>query len=961
VVATDLGTETECDNPWVVPLPVLLQQAYVTPREAEVLQALGARLTNAEIAEELVISVRTVESHVSALLGKLAVPDRRALAVVAHEVFREPTLGAVRFPAVLADTLAAPPGFREGVGRVEERARLYALIQDVAARRRRHLAVIAGDSGIGKTWLAATAAQYGIAAGALVLHGRCDEQAIVPFQALIEAIEPLVAVGSDPRWDAIGASITSAAGRYALFERFDRLLAARPEPILLVIDDAQWADPSGLQLLRHLMRHVDRSPLLVIATTRPEGLDPLHPLAAALATAGSEGSVEVLPLEGLSLTDVEAIAVDIADAWPERVRDAWTRTGGNPFFVRELLRRPADEASLPATARDAIARRIAGLGVPVAQVLTAAAIAGEGFRPDVVSEALGGDRERHAEALDTAYRAGLVGPGKDGRGECRFAHAIIREALVAVTPPSRQVALHLALAAVLERMPRGPTSLPDIAHHRHAALPAGDPVAARRAALAAASAAMNRYAYEVGASCAGMALDALDAGGAEALEDADRAAVLLVRGTARLKGGDLGLASDDLTMALDLARRAADPNLAARAVLGWSSAAPRWERNPELRAALEEVLAHRIEDRGLRAELRAALVRARYFDQRRVERLGLAKDAIRDARAARRPETLASVLATIHAALWAPEDLDERAAMAEEVVAVARSSGHADLEASGLGWLVADRLEAGDVVGADHAIRRHAQLATRLKQRLLLRDVELWRAMRAMLDGHLDTVAPTIERARDLGEAAHDPAVEPIYWVQRYWLACERGQMGELDDLVGPCERFASIYGHVPAWRAALALLHARRDDRDAARQVFETLAADDFTKIPRDFVWLNAMTYLAEACAYLGDADRAVTLYQYLLPFASRVALIDRALACKGSVARYLGLLAGTMGDASKAVTHLEIAAECHDAMGARPLAERARRESAAVRAARPLGESMAAPTDRSSPRSGEPTGSSA
>ena len=200
--------------------------------------------------------------------------------------------------------------------------------------------------------------------------------------------------------------------------------------------------------------------------------------------------------------------------------------------------------------------------------------------------------------------------------------------------------------------------------------------------------------------------------------------------------------------------------------------------------------------------------------------------------------------------------------------------------------------------------------------------------MRAMLDGRFDDAHVMIERARDMGEAAGDPAVEPTYWVQRYWLGCEQGRRDELDALVEPCARFARLYKHVPAWRAALALLHARRVDPAAARREYEDLAAGDFVTIPRDFVWLNAVTYLAETCAFLGDAGRATVLYALLLPYAGRLVLIDRALACRGSVERFLGLLAATTGDGETASRHLDAAVRRHDAMGARPLAERSRRE---------------------------------
>ncbi len=927
VVSTESATEARCDNLRAVQLPEALRQANVTPREAEVLEALGSRLTNAEIADRFVISVRTVESHVSALLGKLDATDRRALARIAADIYRDSSVRPVGFPRTLDDALPSQAHGSALVGRDSELARLRARHAQVVVEGRRRLAVIVGDPGIGKTALAATIAREAHLGGAVVLHGRSDAEAVVSFQAFAEAVRPLI----DGANDAVSALLAEgqASGpieRYGLFERFDRLLSARSGAIVLVLDDAQWLDPSGLQLLRHLLRGGGHSPLLLIATTRPEGMDPGHPFAATVATEASTTTIESLRLTGLSLTEVEAMARDVGPASADRVREAWRRTGGNPFFARELLRRPAGEASLPSTARDAIARRVVGLGSGVSEALTTAAVLGEGFRSDVVASMLRTEAGQSASAIDSAWRAGLITTG-NGRDEYRFAHAIVRDALLEITPPGRRAALHLAAAEVLERT-GARAALPEIAHHRHAALPMGDPNAACRAALAAAEAATDRYAYEVAATYASMALDALDAGGAEANEDAERAAVLIVRGEAHLRAADLALATGDFRTALDHAWRAGDERRAAQAVLGWAAASPRWEQNPELGAALAEVLDRGTDDLAIRAGLRASLARVRYFEGDRDVRVQLSRDAVADARASGRADALASVLSTTHAALWAPEDLDERIAVSEEVVWLGRRSGHHELEAHGLGWLVADRLEAGDVSATDRALAQHAVLASRLRQRLLLRDVELWRAMRAMLDGRFDDAHVMIERARDMGEAAGDPAVEPTYWVQRYWLGCEQGRRDELDALVEPCARFARLYKHVPAWRAALALLHARRGDPAAARREYEDLAAGDFVTIPRDFVWLNAVTYLAETCAFLGDAGRATVLYALLLPYAGRLVLIDRALACRGSVERFLGLLAATTGDSETASRHLDAAVRRHDAMGARPLAERSRRE---------------------------------
>jgi hypothetical protein len=153
-----------------------------------------------------------------------------------------------------------------------------------------------------------------------------------------------------------------------------------------------------------------------------------------------------------------------------------------------------------------------------------------------------------------------------------------------------------------------------------------------------------------------------------------------------------------------------------------------------------------------------------------------------------------------------------------------------------------------------------------------------------------------------------------------------------MDELVAPCERIVAANRDVPAWKAALAMLHARRRDRESARSCLEPLAVDQFTAIPRDVVWLNAMTYLAETCSFLEDADCARVLLRALEPYGSRVALIDRGLACKGSVDRFLGLLAATAGDHERAAHHLRLALGAHEAMAAQPLVERTTRELARV-----------------------------
>ena len=91
-------------------------------------------------------------------------------------------------------------------------------------------------------------------------------------------------------------------------------------------------------------------------------------------------------------------------------------------------------------------------------------------------------------------------------------------------------------------------------------------------------------------------------------------------------------------------------------------------------------------------------------------------------------------------------------------------------------------------------------------------------------------------------------------------------------------------------------------------------------------------MTYLAETCSIIDDREGATTLTNALTPYTGRMALIDRGLACKGSVHRFLGLLAATTGDLDSATRHLQHALTQHQSMAARPLLERTQRELSTI-----------------------------
>jgi DNA-binding CsgD family transcriptional regulator len=155
------------------------------------------------------------------------------------------------------------------------------------------------------------------------------------------------------------------------------------------------------------------------------------------------------------------------------------------------------------------------------------------------------------------------------------------------------------------------------------------------------------------------------------------------------------------------------------------------------------------------------------------------------------------------------------------------------------------------------------------------------------------------------------------FGIQMFTIRREQGRLRE----VAPVLRsFGQRHTLASSWRPGLALLYSELGLEHEARDVFEHLAADDFTSIPRDTLWASCIAYLAEVCAFLRDVPRAATLYQLLLPYAQRSIMAGGHTACLASASRYLGLLAATMSRWEAAEAHCQDALEMHIRMGAKP-----------------------------------------
>jgi DNA-binding SARP family transcriptional activator len=367
------------------------------------------------------------------------------------------------------------------VGRDAELARLRRLRSAVSETTR--VGLIAGEAGSGKTRLAARFAVETAAEGTAVLYGSCGEQALVPLEPFAEAL----GTRGEPGLDA------------ALVE--ERLAAAPGNRVLLVLDDLQWADRVTLALLCRIVRGPLSSRLIVIATYREDAAD--APLYGTLADIRRNCEVERVELGGLGLAEVAALiggAFETSAAAAE-ARTIHNRTGGNPFYVRELARHVAERPAtafvdVPEGIRDVVRARMKRLSAGCADALGAAAVLGDSFEVAVLAAVTGVEDPALQRILDEVAEAGLVEELSAGR--YRFAHRLTRDAVYAGLGPSKRARLHAAAASALaEQHGLEPgRRLGEIALHRcEAAGEAGDAEAVDLAAGAAAIA-MDEGAYE---------------------------------------------------------------------------------------------------------------------------------------------------------------------------------------------------------------------------------------------------------------------------------------------------------------------------------------------------------------------------------------------------------------------------------------------------------------------------------
>ncbi|MEX2556435.1 MAG: AAA family ATPase [Actinomycetota bacterium] len=839
---------------------------------------------------------------------------------------------------------------------------------------RREFALLTGEPGIGKTRMAMELARSVHSDGAVVLYGRCDEENLVPYQPFVEIVRHLAGV-IDPDFlrEMLGpgggelARIVPELGqripnlpepirgdpdgeRYRLFEAvasFMKTLAGA-SPLLLLLDDLHWADTPTLLLLKYILRSTVDARLLVLGTAREAEVAPDHALGEMLADIRREHSFERVSLTGLEEPELTPMIA----AWAERapppyfVRAIHCETEGNPFFVGEVLRHLRDSGvipepgaewgtelavekfGIPQGVREVIGHRLSRLSEPCNRALSLASVAGRRFGLDVLERIADLSGDRLLEAIEEARAAGVIEEEPGAADRYAFAHALIRETLYEALSTSRRLRLHRQIGEALEALHlRDPEPyLAELAYHFVEAASLGDLERAVDYATRAGHRALAQLAFEEAATHYARALDVL--GRAAAVDEKRRSELLLALGEAQTKAGDKSVAKETLLQAVTSARAAAAAEVIARGALlyvgstEWSTALFEGDEHPQI-ALLEEalnVLPQR--DEALRVMVLARLAVALYWTNSqdlRDRAEPMSKEALEVARRTGNPAAIAAALEARWYAFWQGENVEDRITDCREALRLARDSGDREQEMRLRRLLIFDSLQLGDASAAQHEIEAHARLAEEVRQPKYAAYTAMFASTKATMEGRYAEGSLYARRAFDIGQG------EGGMWaISGGFFSTQMMMIWRVDGSLlewEPGLREAAETIPIPATRAAMALFLCDLGKLDDARVVFDGLAKDDFRGIQRDFAWLHAIAFLAEVCAALDDTSRAKTLYELLLPYATRNLVSGPpALASFGPVARHLGQLAATLGRTRDAVDHFEAALRMTRDMGARP-----------------------------------------
>jgi DNA-binding CsgD family transcriptional regulator len=731
------------------------------------------------------------------------------------------------------------------------------------------LLLVEGDPGVGKTALLAAAAEIAAAEGLGVLSARGGElEATGGFGVVQQLLERSLAeadAGERERLLAGAASLAAAPlglappglpldpaqARHGLYWLFANL--AEREPLALLIDDAQWADPPSLDWLLYLVRRIERLPVLVVVAHAPGEPAAARPFLDALAVEPAAETIRPAPLsEAGTAAALAALDGGVVEEAFARACHAWT--GGNPHFVAETSTELAAEGL--ASGPEAIERlrslapervaavtqlRLGRLSAEACELAAALAVLGGEAPLDQAAELAGLAREDAVAAADELAGARFIAVAP----RPRFLAPMIGRAVYERLGPARRDADHGRAARLLDG--DGAEAGAVAAHLLHTA-PAGDPWAVERLRAAATE--------ELGRGSATAAVPLLRRALAEPPEAGELAATQTMLGLAESVAGDPG-GLDSLRAGFEAAAgpaRATAALLLARFLVYAG-------RGGEVVERVEPVLAELGDDDEPRLRLEAALITAARADRGLRAVADEHLDRVRAAAAEDSPAGRVIAVQCAYAAAAAGDPVADAVAFARAALGGGRLLDEEplspDIYLIPLSMLaICDELEEA-AVGFDDALERARRGGSPLAYAASAA-ISSWTAI---LGGRLDQGELL---ARDaLRIAADSPGLEALRGFATVHLALaavERGAPAAALELLGPDIEAYTDSPHTWSREALFALGRARLALREPAAAHAALLACGELSESfgirnPAFLPWRSAA---ALALRELGETEEA-------------------------------------------------------------------------------------------------------
>lgn len=788
--------------------------------------------------------------------------------------------------------------------------------------------VLEGGAGVGKTFLAEHAARAAEAAGFTVAWTRAVESTGAPplwvWQRLLGQLPDAIETSGAADLAALkSATADSLSPDDATFRLADAIVsrvvdASHRRPLLIVIDDLQWADAPTLRAVSLLSSSVRASGCVVLLTVRhPEAQR--MPFAGILATLTKESATRRLAVPAFTLDEVrrqvERALGDQTDASADLAQQLLERTGGNAYFLTELLA-AGPGATLPTTVTELIELRVSELDVDAREILEAAAV--DGLAVDTQLHTAVGGRSL-LEVL--RHLAGMcdVGLLRQDAGGFAFVHSLARDAVLSSLPPERVAHWHTVLARAIESVhvidldPH----LERLAYHRYHASGGAPDESAYIACTAAADRARIGLAFDQAALFRARALEAMPRDDAEPRR---RANALRLLTEDRRSAGDVQGASLSLRQALRAAHRLGEQDLAVE-VLSLLGGVTLWnwrqfgEVDAETVELLESIL---VTSDGVgggpltpqqRVELGSALAMELYYGdagQRRKAR-ELTADAVDRAERLGNVELRSRAYSARVFALWRPGDGEERREAVRDWL-LNPGSG----EAVALLHRSSFALAEGDLTTWGVDMERLSGMVPRLGRAEYDAQYSAQLAAMAMQSGRFEDARVLIDRTYSILRRTSIWGGEWGRWVQSLTLSRLEGTVERfVDDLVAAATQDSN---RALRWAAVIALAESARGAEARAMQ-----ARWNLRSMPESDHWGTEFEVgqAAEVALMLGT-PLITDAYAAVSRLTTPLLVAGTGLAVIGSRDELLARLAERIGRFDDAKRHRERAHQVADSTAA-------------------------------------------